>query len=293
MTTEDTNPNSANIDRLPTLDMLAVINAEDAHVAQAVATALPAIATAVDAIAAQLQQGGRLIYIGAGTSGRLGVLDAAECVPTYGTPPEMVQGIIAGGPTALVHSVEGAEDAPEGGEIDLKAITLTAQDVVCGIAASGETPYVLGAIHYAKQLGCITIGIACNAPSTLLEQVRIPIGVPVGPEVIAGSTRMKAGTAQKLVLNMLSTGTMIRLGKVYGNLMVDVQVSNSKLAGRARRLVAQIAGVDAVQAQTLLDAADGEVKTAIVMQVQQVDAQQARQLLQQVDGHLRQLIDPE
>ena len=289
--TEQANPNSAHIDSLSTLDMLQVINAEDARVALVVQAALPAIAKAVDTIADKLRQGGRLIYMGAGTSGRLGVLDAVECVPTYGTSPEQVQGIIAGGPAALTQSIEGAEDRPERGELDLQNLPLQAADVVCGIAASGETPYVLGGLRYARQLGVVTIGIACNPDFSLLELADIPIAVPVGPEVIAGSTRMKAGTAQKLVLNMLSTGTMIRLGKVYGNLMVDVQVTNKKLAERARRLVSQITGIDSDLAQALLDEAGGQVKTAIVMQVQQVDAIQARQLLYQVDGQLRPLID--
>jgi N-acetylmuramic acid 6-phosphate etherase len=290
--TEQANSNSANIDSLPTLDLLRVINVEDARVALAVQSALPAIAQAVDSIAEKLRQGGRLIYIGAGTSGRLAVLDAVECVPTYGTPPELVQGIIAGGPTALTQSIEGAEDSPAGGAADLKAVSLSARDVVCGVAASGETPYTLGALAYANSLNAVTIGIACNSPSSLLELARIPIAVPVGPEVIAGSTRMKAGTAQKLVLNMLSTGTMIRLGKVYGNLMVDVQATNQKLVHRARRLVSQLAEVDLIQAQALLDQSGGEVKTAIVMQRREVDAAQARQLLQGVEGQLRRLIDP-
>lgn len=291
--TEQPNPNSADIDSLTTLDMLRVINTEDARVAQAVQTALPAIAEAVDTSASRLRQEGRLIYIGAGTSGRLGVLDAVECVPTYGTPPELVQGIIAGGPAALTRSIEGAEDSSQDGENGLIAMQLMARDVVCGIAASGETPYVLGALHYANRIKTATIGIACNVPSALLDIAQLPIGVPVGPEVIAGSTRMKAGTAQKLVLNILSTGAMIRLGKVYGNLMVDVQVTNDKLAERAQRLVSQIGGVELSKAKELLDEADGDVKTAVVMQHRKVNVVQARHLLRQVDGHLRTLISNE
>jgi len=235
MLTEGRNPRTENIDQLPTLDLLTVMNAEDAAVAQVVRAALPAVAQAVDAIVAAIQKGGRLIYVGAGTSGRLGVLDAVECVPTFGVDPGLVVGIIAGGNAALTNAIEGAEDRTHDGRSDLQAVNLTEQDVVVGIAASGRTPYVLGAIEFANQLGAVTVGIACNQPSPLLDMAPIRIALPVGPEVITGSTRLKAGTAQKMVLNMLSTATMIRLNKVYGNSMVDVRVTNAKLADRARR----------------------------------------------------------
>ncbi len=291
MLTEDQNPNSAQIDRLDTLAMVQVMNAEDQLVAAAVARALPAIAQAIDAIVARLQRGGRLFYSGAGTSGRLGVLDASECPPTYGTPPDLVQGIIAGGDHALRHSVEGVEDDAEAGAADLRERKLHGDDSVIGIAASGRTPYVLGALAYARGVGALTIGIANNAPSALLDAADIAIPLVTGAEVITGSTRMKAGTAQKLALNMISTGTMIRLGKVYGNLMVDVQVKNEKLLQRARRIVAQVSAVDEGAAAALLQSADNEVKTAIVMARRGVPADVARALLADAGGILRQVID--
>ena len=290
MTTEQSNPNSSRIDSLSTVDMLTTINQEDAKVALAVQKAIPQIAEAVDIIANALRHGGRLIYVGAGTSGRLGILDAVECVPTFSTPPELVRGIIAGGETALVDAVEGAEDHPEHGKRDLIARNLTKADVVCGIAASGQTPYVIGALEYAKEIEAKTIAIACNIPSAILNIAHIAIGVEVGPEVITGSTRMKSGTAQKMVLNMLSTGTMVKLGKVYGNLMVDVKVTNQKLADRARRLVMQLTDADEDTAQALLEQSNNEVKTAIVMRKNNVSATQARELLSSVDGLLGQVI---
>jgi N-acetylmuramic acid 6-phosphate etherase len=271
--------------------MMRLINQEDAKVALAVQKVLPAIANAVDAIESALRKGGRLIYAGAGTSGRLGILDAAECIPTYGTPPELVQGIMAGGKDAMLRPIEGAEDHPEYGEQDLIELNLTDKDVVCGIAASGRTPYVIGALDYANRIGARTLAIACNVPSAILDIAQYPIGVEVGPEIISGSTRMKSGTAQKLVLNMLSTGTMLKLGKVYGNLMVDVQITNQKLAERARRLVAQLAETDMDSAQALLDLANGQVKTAIVMRRLNVDADEARRLLGQANGQLRPVIE--
>ncbi|NDJ61936.1 MAG: N-acetylmuramic acid 6-phosphate etherase [Chloroflexi bacterium] len=290
MITEQANPNTANIDQLPTLAALERINAEDARVAGAVREALPAIAAAVDGIAARLRDGGRLIYVGAGTSGRLGLLDAVECVPTFGVDPSLVQALIAGGSAAVIHSVEGAEDEADTGRADLLALHLRAEDAVAGIAASGRTPYVLGALAAAREIGALTIGIACNVPSPLLEAAQIGIGVTVGPEVIAGSTRLKAGTAQKMILNMISTATMIQLGKVYGNLMVDVQVTNQKLAGRARGLIAEIGGVDDDTAARLLAASGNEVKTAIVMARRGVEAAHARDLLAAADGRLRAVI---
>ena len=284
--TEQANPNSRRIDKLPTLDMLALINQEDAQVALAVEKALPQIARAVDSIAAALQNEGRLFYVGAGTSGRLGVLDAVECAPTFSAPPEQVQGIIAGGRAALTQAVEGAEDHPMRGKRDLMAHGVTPRDVVCGIAASGRTPYVIGALEYAKSINAKTIAVSCDISAPILDIAELGIGVDVGPEVIAGSTRMKAGTAQKMILNMLSAATMIKLGKVYGNLMVDLKVTNQKLADRACRLVMQLTGLDESAARHLLSQASREVKTAVVMHRRQVNAAEARRLLQKANGFL-------
>jgi N-acetylmuramic acid 6-phosphate etherase len=291
MITEQPNPNSHNIDQLPTLEMLQTINDEDQKVASAVRAVLPTIAEAVDAIYERMARGGRLIYAGAGTSGRLGVLDAAECVPTFGTPPELVVGLIAGGYDAMFNSIEGAEDRVEAGLNDVRALNLTERDVVVGIAASGTTPYVLGALNYAMRIGALTIGLACNMPAPVLDAAQIKIGVVVGPEVITGSTRMKAGTAQKLVLNMMSTAVMVRLGKVYGNLMVDVQITNEKLGRRARGIVQEVTGVDAARADYLLRAAGGSAKVAIVMHLRKTDASNARALLEAADGQLRRVIE--
>lgn len=290
MLTEQANPRSAQIDSLSALEIVQIINHEDQTVALAVEKALPQVAQAVEAITRCIENGGRLIYIGAGTSGRLAVLDAAECLPTYSVPPDLVQAVLAGGQSALTRASEGAEDNREAARRDLAAINLTATDALVGIAASGITPYVLEGIAYAGECGAVTIGIACNVPAPLLDAVQIPIGVMTGPEVVAGSTRMKAGTAQKLILNMLSTATMIRLGKVYGNLMVDVSVTNQKLLRRARGLVSQIAGVDATRAAELLAQSNNEVKTAVVMSRQGVDAPAARSLLAAANGHLRRVI---
>ncbi len=290
MLTEKPNPRSTQIDQLDTLDMLRVINNEDAGVAGAVRRSLPAIAEAVDVIAARLREGGRLFYIGAGTSGRLGVLDAVECVPTFSASPEMVQGVIAGGERALTESAEGAEDDYDAGYAAINVHNITARDVVVGIAASGRTPYVIGALVAANAAGAATVAVTCNDPALLLDHAQIGIAVVVGPEVIAGSTRLKAGTAQKMVLNMLSTGSMIRLGKVYGNLMVDVMVTNQKLAERARGLVMRIAGVDAAQADTLLAQTDRQAKPAIVMALRGVSAEEARALLDDAHGMLRVVI---
>ncbi len=291
MLTERQNLNTQQIDRLDTLAILTAINAEDRTVAEAVAAALPAIARAVDAVAERLRGGGRLFYVGAGTSGRLGILDASECPPTYGTPPELVQAIIAGGENAMFDAVEFVEDDEVAGADDLTARNVNAQDAVVGIAASGRTPYVLGALRSARELGAITIGLSNNAPAPVLDAADIAIPVVTGPEVITGSTRMKAGTAQKLVLNMISTGAMIKLGKVYGNLMVDVQVRNDKLLQRARRIVAQVGKVDDAQAADLLALAENDVKTAIVMARRSVDASEAHALLAKADGFLRRVID--
>jgi N-acetylmuramic acid 6-phosphate etherase len=292
MQTEQPNPKTHAIDQMPTLEMLRTINDEDQRVALAVQQVLPAIAQAVDLIAARLADAGRLFYVGAGTSGRLGVLDAVECVPTFGVSPEMVQGVLAGGAGALMQSVEGAEDEHEAAQNDLQARHLSANDVVVGIAASGRTPYVLGALAYAKRIGAPTVGIACNLPAPLLDAADIAIGVDVGPEVITGSTRLKAGSAQKLVLNMLSTASMVKLGKVYGNLMVDVQVTNAKLRQRALNLILRLTNdeIDTRQAAVLLQQADDSVKVAVVMQRRGVDAAQARALLVAADGRLRAVI---
>jgi N-acetylmuramic acid 6-phosphate etherase len=290
MHTEQNNLRTQAIDQADTLSLLTLINAEDQTVAQAVAHTLPAIALAVDAIADRLQRGGRLFYVGAGTSGRLGILDASECPPTYGTSPQMVQGIIAGGSRAISESIEGVEDDRAAGADDLRVRELGAQDVVVGIAASGRTPYVLGALAYARERGAMTIALSNNQPAPILEAAEIGIAVVTGAEVIAGSTRMKAGTAQKLVLNMLSTGTMIKLGKVYGNLMVDVQIKNEKLLHRARHIMMQITGISETAAIDLLEAAGRDVKVAIVMAKRQVTADAARALLMEAGGSLRRVI---
>ena len=291
MLTETQNPRTLHIDQLDTLAMLSAINAEDQIVPNAVAAALPAIARAVDAIAERLQAGGRLFYIGAGTSGRLGILDASECPPTYGTPLDMVQGVIAGGEDAVFDAVEFVEDDEQAGAGDLISRGLTAGDAVVGIAASGRTPYVLGALRYARETGAITVGVSNNSPAPVLDTADIAIPVVTGPEAITGSTRMKAGTAQKLVLNMISTGTMVKLGKVYGNLMVDVQVKNDKLLHRARRIVAQVGKVEDTTAATLLDLAQNDVKIAIVMARTGANPADARTLLEAADGFLRRVID--
>jgi N-acetylmuramic acid 6-phosphate etherase len=288
--TEQPNPASAHIDALPTVEMLRVINAEDGKVADAVGLEIPAIARAVDAIVAAIERGGRLFYIGAGTSGRLGVLDAAECPPTFNTPPEMVQSIIAGGEAALSRATEASEDDPAMGARDLAERGFTTRDALVGIAASGRTPYVLGAVAEARRLGALTIGIGCVPDSELAHAVDIAITLVVGPEAIAGSTRMKAGAAQKMALNMLSTGVFIRMGYVYGNLMVNVQPKNAKLADRARRIVAQAAGVSHEHARELLAAAGGSVPTAIVMSKTGLDREPAERRLAEAGGRISKAI---
>ena len=284
--TEQPNPASAAIDTLPTENALRIINGEDQKVALAVAAEIPAIARAVDAVVAALERGGHLFYIGAGTSGRLGVLDASEIPPTYSAPPEMVQGIIAGGERALSRASETSEDDPGAGARDLLARGFTAQDVLVGIAASGRTPYVLGAIAEARRMSAVTIGICCTPDSELSRAVDIPIAPLVGPEIVAGSTRMKAGTAQKLVLNMLSTETFIRLGYVYGNLMVNVQPTNHKLVERARRIIAEAAGVDQARAAELLASGGNRVRTAIVMGKAGVSREEAERRLAAAGGRV-------
>ena len=284
--TEALNPSSTGIDALSTIDMLRVINAADQEVAMAVQRELPQIARAVDAIVARLEAGGHLFYMGAGTSGRLGVLDASECTPTFNTPPDLVQGLIAGGDRALRHSVEKAEDDSEQGKHDLAARHFAAGDVLVGIAASGRTPYVLGAIAHARSLGALTIGLSCTPDSELARAAEIAITPAPGPEVVTGSTRMRAGTATKLVLNMLSTGAMIRLGYVYGNLMVNLQPTNEKLVDRARRIIASIAEVSYDEASRLLNAA-GSVRTAIMMHKRNFNRAEAEAKLSLVHGRLR------
>ncbi len=291
MTTELRNENSANIDALSTLQMVDLINREDQLVAQAVAAQREPIAAAIDVITARLASGGRLLYIGAGTSGRLGVLDASECPPTFNTPPHMVVGIIAGGRDALTNAIEGAEDNRQLAIDDLQAHSLCERDVLVGIATSGRTPYVISALDYARSIGAATIGLACNAHSEMAPSAQIMIAPVVGPEVVSGSTRLKAGTATKLVLNMLTTATMIKLGKTYGNLMVDLRASNQKLKARSMRIVQAITDVSEARAAELLQLSDGEVKTAIVVELGQVSPQLARERLKQVAGKLRAALD--
>lgn len=290
LTTESPNAASERIDQLSAEQIVRLINAEDARVADAVGQVAAPIAAAVQRIADVLRAGGRLVYIGAGTSGRLGVLDASECPPTFRTDPRQVVGLIAGGPAALTQAIEGAEDDPQAAQADLQAIGFSRSDLLVGIATSGRTPYVIGGLQYARSLAAPTVGVVCNAPSELDRWSDILIAPIVGPEIISGSTRMKAGTATKMVLNMLTTGAMVRLGKTYGNLMVDVKATNRKLIVRARRIVAHLTGVDEAAADDLLTAAAGEVKTAIVMHRRGVSADQARALLAQQAGHLRAVI---
>lgn len=287
LTTEARNPASEGIDTLSPLEIVQLMNAEDARVADAVGLEAPAIAQAINVIAERLEKGGRLLYIGAGTSGRLGVLDATECPPTFNTRPEMVVGLIAGGYTALTQAVEGAEDHPEFAIHDLQGANLSAADVVVGIATSGRTPYVIGGLDYARSVGAFAIGLACNENSEMSASADLMINPIVGPEVISGSTRLKAGTATKMVLNMLTTGAMIRLGKTFGNLMVDLRATNTKLVIRSRRIVASLTGLTEDQAQKVLEESGGEVKTAIVVVRRSVPPEIARQYLSQAKGQLR------
>ncbi|MFF3317593.1 N-acetylmuramic acid 6-phosphate etherase [Streptomyces sp. NPDC003035] len=287
LTTEAFRPELAEIDQLPTLDIARTMNAEDQTVPAAVTAQLPQIAAAIDATAVRMGRGGRLVYAGAGTAGRLGVLDASECPPTFNTDPSEVVGLIAGGPTAMVQAVEGAEDSKKLAAEDLDALGLTPDDTVVGISASGRTPYAIGAVEHARARGALTIGLSCNAGSGLAAAAEHGIEVVTGPELLTGSTRLKAGTAQKLVLNMISTITMIRLGKTYGNLMVDVRASNDKLQARSRRIVALATGAPDEQIETALAEADGEVKTAILMILADIDAKTAADRLTDSRGHLR------
>lgn len=288
MITETRNPASVEIDQLSTLEMLRVINQEDQQVALAVGQLLPEIARAVDAIAAAFGKGGRLVYIGAGTSGRLGILDASECPPTYGVSAEQVIGLIAGGHKAILQAVENAEDDAELGAQDLKNIQFCANDVLVGIAASGRTPYVLGAMAHASAVGATVCSISCNPGSPLARAADISMVAVVGPEIVTGSSRMKAGTAQKLILNMLSTGAMIRTGKVYGNLMVDVEATNAKLVERQKRIVMEATDCERTTAERALAEADNHCKTAIVMILAGLTADEARHRLQSSNGFISQ-----
>lgn len=287
LTTEQFRPELAEIDRLPTLEIARVMNGEDRSVPDAVAAQLPQISAAIDAIAERMARGGRLIYLGAGTAGRLGVLDASECPPTFNTAPSQVVGVIAGGPSAMVTAVEGAEDSRELAAADLDGLGLTAEDTVIGISASGRTPYAIGAVEHARAQGALTVGLSCNAGSELAAAAEHGVEVVTGPELLTGSTRLKAGTAQKLVLNMISTITMIRLGKTYGNLMVDVRASNEKLHARSRRIVALATGAPDQEIEAALAATGGEVKPAILTILGRVDGPTATDLLAASDGHLR------
>lgn len=291
LVTEQPNATSADIDTLSTLGIVELMNAEDRKVAVAVELQAAAIAKAVDIIALRIAGGGRLIYLGAGTSGRLGVLDASECPPTFNTPPEMVVGIIAGGTTALTSAIEGAEDDFEAAVVDLKARGLSSRDVLVGIATSGRTPYVIGGLRYAQSIGAFAVGLTCNPDSELDPCSDIVIAPVVGPEVISGSTRLKAGTATKMVLNILTTATMVRLGKTYGNWMVDLRATNVKLKARSIRIVATITGLNEQQASEQLARCDEEVKTAIVASKRTVDATAARELLKRSQGKLRQALE--
>ena len=284
--TEQRNPNSMHVDSLSALEIVQLMNDEDKQVPLAIEKCLPQIAQAVECIVAAFQQGGRLVYIGAGTSGRLGVLDASECPPTFGVSPEMVKGIIAGGERALRHPIEGAEDSKEQAVVDLQTIQFSSKDVLVGIAASGRTPYVIGALEYAKSLGSVTVSIASNPNSAMANIVDIAIDTVVGPEVLTGSSRLKSGTAQKLVLNMLTTASMILMGKCYQNLMVDVQASNEKLKARAIRIVMQATDCDKALAEETLKQADQNAKLAIMMILSGLDRAQAEALLEKHQGKL-------
>ncbi|MFB6889290.1 N-acetylmuramic acid 6-phosphate etherase [Kitasatospora sp. NPDC056327] len=289
--TETVRPEWAGLDRLGTLELLRLLNAEDRTVAVAVAAELPRIAAVVDAAAGRMARGGRLVYAGAGTAGRLGMLDASECPPTFNTDPGRVVGVIAGGPPALVRAVEGAEDDTERAVADLAALALTAEDTVVGVSASGRTPYTVAAVRYARTTGALTVGLAGTTGSPLVAAAELGIEVETGPEVVAGSTRLKAGTAQKLVLNLLSTAVMVRLGKTYGNLMVDVRAGNAKLRDRARRIVTGITGADEETARRALAATGGEVKDAVLVVLAGVDAPAAARLLAAADGRLREALE--
>ena len=289
--TEARNEHTLDLDTLSVTELLTRMNAEDRRVPESVASAIPQVAQAVDLVATALGAGGRLIYLGAGTSGRLGVLDAVECPPTFGTDPSQVIGLIAGGERAQTHALEGAEDDPDLAASQLNAIGLTDRDVVVGISASGRTPYVIGGLDHARRLGAKTVGIVCNTHAQISQHADVAIEVDTGPEVLTGSTRLKAGTSQKLVLNMISTAAMVQIGKVYGNLMVDVRPTNDKLRRRAQHIVEEATDCESDAARAALSAADGQAKTAIVMLLLDVDAPTARERLAAAQGRVRDAID--
>jgi N-acetylmuramic acid 6-phosphate etherase len=288
--TESLNPRSEFIDTLSPLEIVQLMNSEDARVVDAVAAESGSIAQAIEWAADRLRQGGRIIYMGAGTSGRLGVLDASECPPTFSTPPEMVVGIIAGGLTALTRAVEGAEDDPDQGAADIAALGVSQRDLVVGIATSGRTPYVLGAVREARRRGAATVGLACNRPSLLGQEVDLELAVVVGAEVISGSTRLKAGTATKMVLNMISTGAMVRIGKTLGNRMVDLRPSNEKLRIRTRRILRELTGIDDAEAAQVLERCGGQLKTALVVALAGVEPDEAQRRLDASGGQIRQAV---
>lgn len=291
LTTESRNLNTSNIDKVSTLEMVKIINNEDKKVAEAVEKEIPKIAQAIDYIVERIKKGGRLIYIGAGTSGRLGILDASECPPTYGVSEELIQGIIAGGHEAIFRAKEGAEDSKELAIEDLKLKKLSSNDIVVGIAASGRTPYVVGGLEYGNQIGALTISITCNSDSEVSKTSQISIAPIVGAEVITGSTRLKSGTAQKLVLNMLSTGSMIKLGKVYGNLMVDVKATNKKLIERAKKIVCEATGIEKNLAEDILLKTDYDVKLSIFMILSGLSLNDAREKLLENDGYIAKALE--
>ncbi|MEN2257999.1 N-acetylmuramic acid 6-phosphate etherase [Paraclostridium benzoelyticum] len=286
LTTESRNQNTLNIDKVSTLEMVKMINEEDKKVANAIEIELPQIAEAIDGIVERMQKGGRLIYIGAGTSGRLGILDASECPPTYGVSEELVQGLIAGGQEAIFRAKEGAEDSKELAVLDLKDKSLNENDTVVGIAASGRTPYVIGGLEYANEIGALTISVTCNADSEVAKEAKIAISPVVGAEVVTGSTRLKSGTAQKLVLNMLSTGSMIKMGKVYGNLMVDVKATNEKLVERSKKIVCEATGVSFKEAETILKKTGFDVKLSIFMILSNLEKEEAKVILEKNNGYI-------
>ena len=290
LATEQINELSSNIDMMSTHDIITLINQEDAKVADAIEKEIPFIVQAVDALTERFKMGGRLFYIGAGTSGRLGIVDASECPPTFGTDPSMVQGIIAGGNEAMFAAQEGAEDSFEKGADIITEYGISAKDCVCGIAASGRTPFVRGALKEAKSIGAYTMLITTNDREQIISwniEVDTIIAPHVGPEVIAGSTRMKSGTAQKMILNMLTTGAMIRLGKSYGNIMVDLQLTNAKLQERARKIIMEIANINYDEASELLKASGGHVKTALIMSLTDIPFEKAKQLLEKAEGYIK------
>ena len=292
LSTETRNPETMNLDQMTPLEITEAMNREDARAVASVTEVLPQVAQAIEWATASLRAGGRIIYMGAGTSGRLGVLDAVECPPTFGVSPDMVVGLIAGGEGAFVKAVEGAEDSAQMGEDDLRAIDVSERDVVIGLAASGRTPYVIGGLTYARELGCKTVAIACNRASKIGVAAELAIEPVPGPEVLTGSTRLKAGTAQKLILNMISTGSMVQIGKVYQNLMVDVQQTNEKLVTRAQNIVMAATECTRDEAIAALEQAGGHVKTAVVTIMAGLDAEGAAEALAGAAGHVREAIAP-